>query len=285
VPGTCARAPACPPRGCRQQRHRLQGGARLPGGCWDLVRRPMVGCGAAPQVYAASVMFGYFLRRVDKRFQLEKALGTLPVSQEDAVARLERLFAAVRRRRRAAGGPDRGQQLRRRRAGGADEAHCVASPDTPPLPAKPARIKKKAAEPVVSGPAARSLAAARAACPYRVQAAPARSGRSPAPAAPAHPSMTPRPAGRRPGGQRQPRLGAGQHRGPGRALAWALGRRGRGGRARARAPAQRSGSQLVCVVRRVGCGAGRRAGRGAGAGYPGSAWGPSVAGGRPVCRV
>ena len=26
-------------------------------------------------------MFGYFLRRVDKRFQLEKALGLLPVGQ------------------------------------------------------------------------------------------------------------------------------------------------------------------------------------------------------------
>ncbi|KAG2445949.1 hypothetical protein HXX76_000552 [Chlamydomonas incerta] len=47
------------------------------------------------QVYAASVMFGYFLRRVDERFQLEKAAGTLPLSKEDAVARLERLFAAA----------------------------------------------------------------------------------------------------------------------------------------------------------------------------------------------
>lgn len=45
------------------------------------------------QVYATSIMFGYFLRRVDKRFQLEKVLGTLPVSPEDTVARLERLFA------------------------------------------------------------------------------------------------------------------------------------------------------------------------------------------------
>ncbi|KAJ9518669.1 hypothetical protein QJQ45_018750 [Haematococcus lacustris] len=47
------------------------------------------------QVYAASIMFGYFLRRVDKRFQLEKALGSLRVSKEDAVARLEQLFAAA----------------------------------------------------------------------------------------------------------------------------------------------------------------------------------------------
>jgi hypothetical protein len=30
-----------------------------------------------PQVYAASIMFGYFLRRVDRRFQLEKALGSI----------------------------------------------------------------------------------------------------------------------------------------------------------------------------------------------------------------
>ncbi|KAL4444366.1 hypothetical protein ABPG75_012103 [Micractinium tetrahymenae] len=47
----------------------------------------------AAQVYAASIMFGYFLRRVDKRFQLAKQLGMLPDSREDAVARLERLFA------------------------------------------------------------------------------------------------------------------------------------------------------------------------------------------------
>ena len=41
-------------------------------------------------------MFGYFLRRVDKRFQLDKALGTLAEDSEpdgDAVLRLERLFA------------------------------------------------------------------------------------------------------------------------------------------------------------------------------------------------
>jgi hypothetical protein len=45
-------------------------------------------------------MFGYFLRRVDKRFQLESALGLLqpPADAEEAVARLERLFAQVRAR-------------------------------------------------------------------------------------------------------------------------------------------------------------------------------------------
>ena len=52
-------------------------------------------CAAPTQVYAASVMFGYFLRRVDTRFQLSKQLGVLPEAQEDAVARLERLFAQV----------------------------------------------------------------------------------------------------------------------------------------------------------------------------------------------
>lgn len=47
----------------------------------------------AAQIYAASVMFGYFIRRVDKRFQLDKALGTLgDAGLEDAAKRLERLF-------------------------------------------------------------------------------------------------------------------------------------------------------------------------------------------------
>ena len=49
----------------------------------------------AVQVYAASIMFGYFVRRVDKRFQLERSLGLLPQNQEEAVARLERLFSQV----------------------------------------------------------------------------------------------------------------------------------------------------------------------------------------------
>ena len=40
-------------------------------------------------------MFGYFVRRVDKRFQLERSLGLLPQNQEEAVARLERLFSQV----------------------------------------------------------------------------------------------------------------------------------------------------------------------------------------------
>ena len=45
------------------------------------------------QVYAASIMFGYFVRRVDRRFQLERGMGMLPEQQEDPVARLERLFS------------------------------------------------------------------------------------------------------------------------------------------------------------------------------------------------
>jgi hypothetical protein len=47
----------------------------------------------AAQVYAASIMFGYFLRRVDARFRLAKSLGVLPEEPAAAVARLERLFA------------------------------------------------------------------------------------------------------------------------------------------------------------------------------------------------
>lgn len=40
-------------------------------------------------------MFGYFIRRVDKRFQLERQLGLLDDQQADAVARLERMFNAA----------------------------------------------------------------------------------------------------------------------------------------------------------------------------------------------
>ena len=46
-------------------------------------------------MYAASIMFGYFVRRVDTRFQLEKGLGLLDEGSSDAVSRLERLFAQV----------------------------------------------------------------------------------------------------------------------------------------------------------------------------------------------
>lgn len=35
------------------------------------------------QVYAASVMYGYFLRRVDQRFQLEKTMKVLPQGKDD----------------------------------------------------------------------------------------------------------------------------------------------------------------------------------------------------------
>ncbi|XP_047091435.1 UV-B-induced protein At3g17800, chloroplastic-like [Lolium rigidum] len=37
------------------------------------------------QVYAASVMYGYFLKRVDQRFQLEKSMKNLPWGSEDAL--------------------------------------------------------------------------------------------------------------------------------------------------------------------------------------------------------
>ena len=36
------------------------------------------------QVYAASIMYGYFLKRVDQRFQLEKTMKTLPWGSEEA---------------------------------------------------------------------------------------------------------------------------------------------------------------------------------------------------------
>ena len=51
----------------------------------------------AAQMYAWSVMFGYFLRRVEARFKLERALGggALPRSQEESVAALEALFNAA----------------------------------------------------------------------------------------------------------------------------------------------------------------------------------------------
>mmetsp|Transcript_64946 Transcript_64946/g.205176 ORF Transcript_64946/g.205176 Transcript_64946/m.205176 type:complete len:448 (+) Transcript_64946:123-1466(+) len=50
----------------------------------------------AAQVYAASVMFGYFLRKVDKRFTLEKSMGggSGPLGDDDAIARLERMFSS-----------------------------------------------------------------------------------------------------------------------------------------------------------------------------------------------
>lgn len=35
------------------------------------------------QVYAASILYGYFLKRVDRRFQLDKAMKTLPRGSED----------------------------------------------------------------------------------------------------------------------------------------------------------------------------------------------------------
>lgn len=58
------------------------------------------------QVYAASIMFGYFLSRVDQRFQLTKSLGMLP--EEDAVERLERLFASAEDGEEQAQGGDAG---------------------------------------------------------------------------------------------------------------------------------------------------------------------------------
>ena len=46
----------------------------------------------AAQVYAASIMFGYFITRADKRFQLDRAMGTLPLDPMESAKALERLF-------------------------------------------------------------------------------------------------------------------------------------------------------------------------------------------------
>lgn len=48
-------------------------------------------------MYVMSIMFGYFIRRVDKRFQLERSAGLLedlerPQQDTEALSRLERLF-------------------------------------------------------------------------------------------------------------------------------------------------------------------------------------------------
>jgi len=65
------------------------GGGRAPPMQQQLVRMSKL---QAAQVYAASLMFGYFLRRVDARFQLARQTGTLPRSQEETVKALEALF-------------------------------------------------------------------------------------------------------------------------------------------------------------------------------------------------
>lgn len=49
----------------------------------------------AAQVYAASSLFGYFLRRANVRFRLAKQLGALPETPEETLARLERMVAAA----------------------------------------------------------------------------------------------------------------------------------------------------------------------------------------------
>lgn len=46
----------------------------------------------AAQMYAASIMFGYFLRKADKRFSLDRAMGTLPKTPMESAEALEALF-------------------------------------------------------------------------------------------------------------------------------------------------------------------------------------------------
>jgi hypothetical protein len=49
----------------------------------------------AAQMYAASIMFGYFLRKADKRFSLDRAMGTLPLNPEESARSLEALFESA----------------------------------------------------------------------------------------------------------------------------------------------------------------------------------------------
>ena len=49
----------------------------------------------AAQMYAASIMFGYFLRKADRRFKLDRAMGTLPMNPAESAASLEALFEAA----------------------------------------------------------------------------------------------------------------------------------------------------------------------------------------------
>ncbi|XP_030472949.1 UV-B-induced protein At3g17800, chloroplastic isoform X2 [Syzygium oleosum] len=50
------------------------------------------------QVYAASVMYGYFLKRVDQRFQLEKTMKILPSASDDnEVNNVQRVFGEDRK--------------------------------------------------------------------------------------------------------------------------------------------------------------------------------------------
>ena len=88
----------------------------------------------AAQVYAASVMFGYFLRRVDARFQLEKSMGLLSTNS-DAVERLERMFNDAS----AAQSWDEDYEEGRRSAtGGVEGGSEVEQPsDADGLPVKP----------------------------------------------------------------------------------------------------------------------------------------------------
>lgn len=52
------------------------------------ISKPRVG-----QVYAASVMYGYFLRRIDQRFQLEKTMKILPQGIEDGGTNIQQVIA------------------------------------------------------------------------------------------------------------------------------------------------------------------------------------------------
>uniref|UniRef100_A0A5B7BAV9 UV-B-induced protein n=1 Tax=Davidia involucrata TaxID=16924 RepID=A0A5B7BAV9_DAVIN len=58
------------------------------------------------QVYAASVMYGYFLKRVDQRFQLEKTMKILPQGLDDEESNVQRALGEETRPNGNGGGED-----------------------------------------------------------------------------------------------------------------------------------------------------------------------------------
>jgi len=93
----------------------------------------------AAQVYAASILFGYFLRRVDKRFRLERSLGTLPKTPEENLAALEELFAR-------SADEDEAQQQQQQQQATSDDMDLDA-----PMPGDDVALAQRAQSPTLRG--------------------------------------------------------------------------------------------------------------------------------------
>ncbi len=102
-------------------------------------------------------MFGYFLRRVDQRFQLERVLGTLTPSREDAVARLERLFQDAEANEQAMEDTEMGSNTNSTSGSGSSSSSTgassgeVSSSDSASSSSMPARKEKSALRRYVEG--------------------------------------------------------------------------------------------------------------------------------------